>query len=111
MFREDKLTVKRDIYEKNEGEVIHLDPAIVYENIPCHLSLAANNTVKIQDAPHVYSEGTIFLDYKPNFDIRENDTLYVTTKNNQTYKLIAGEVKIYALSIQVRCRQEKIIES
>ncbi len=111
MFRRDRLTVKRAEYTVVGGEATYGNLTLIKENIPCHLSVNLNNTVKIQNAPYVLADFTLFLDYVPNLDIKENDILYVVTDRNQTYKLIAGEIKIYAFTIQIKCRQEKIIES
>lgn len=111
MFREDNLTVKREKYELNQGEAVYVEPEIVLENFPCHLSISLNNTVKIYNTPHILSDFTLFLDYDPNIELKENDILYVKTKQGQEYKLYAGEIKIYSLTVQIKCRQNKIIES
>ncbi|MCD8024528.1 MAG: hypothetical protein LUE64_03240 [Candidatus Gastranaerophilales bacterium] len=111
MFKNDTLTVKREVYELNEGVVTYLEPQIIYEELPCHLSIVLNATSKTNAIPFLYSDFTLFIDYDSNLRIKENDILYVTTSKNQEYKLYAGEVKIYNFSIQIKCRQEKIIES
>lgn len=111
MFRKDRLTVKRKKYIKVNGETNYLEPEIIAENVPCHLSVSLNNTAFLNGTPYVYSNFMLFLNPDIDFFIKENDILYVKTSKKQEYKLIAGEIKIYDLTIQVKCKQEKIIES
>ena len=111
MFRSDKLTVKRENYNIVEGEAIHLEPVLVAKDVPCHLSISLNNTCKINGAPYIAADFTIFLNSNLKINIKENDILFVTSDKYQEYKLYAGEVKIYNLTTQIKCRQEKIIES
>ncbi len=111
MFKDDRLTVKREHYELIEGEAIYSNPVVVFEDIPCHLSVSLNNTTKINSAPFLESEYTLFLDYDPNININKNDILLVKTSKNEHYKLFAGDIKAYNHSIQIKCKQQKIIES
>lgn len=110
MFRKDKLTVKREEYRIIKGEAVFWGLKTLEEDIPCHLSVNLNNTVKINNAPFILSDFTLFLDFNPQIDIKENDLLFVTTDKSQDYKLYAGEVKFYGLTVQIKCRQEKITE-
>ena len=109
MFRKDRLTIKRKTYEIQKGEAFYLEDTIVAEDIPCHLSVSLNNAVSIKGVPTIVSSFTLFLD-PFDIDIQENDILHVTS-NGQTYKLYAGEIKFYDMSIQIKCMQNKIIES
>ena len=111
MFRDDRLTVEREVCKLVEGEVIYDKPLCVAKDVPCHLSVSLNNTDKILNVPSLISDYTLFLNTNVNFEITENDILYITTSKNQRYKLFAGEVKIYNQTVQVKCRQKKIIES
>lgn len=110
MFRSDRVTIKRDVYELVQGEVVHEDQLLVAEDVPCHLSVILNNTFDIKGAPCIVSDFTLFVNSNVK-NIKENDVLSIETKSGQTYKLYAGEIKIYNLTTQIKCRQEKIIES
>lgn len=111
MFRNDFLTIERETYKIKDGEAIYEDRILISKDIPCHLSVELNNLVDKYGTPSLRSDFTLFLDYFPNLDIKENDVLTIKTKRNQTYKLYAGEIKMYTLTVQIKCRQEKIIES
>lgn len=111
MFRKDILTVKRENYETIKGLVTEQNETLIAKDIPCHLSISLNNTSKENKVPYLKSDFTLFLSPKINFEIKQNDILYVLTPKNRTYKLFAGEIKIYDFSIQIKCRQNKIIET
>ena len=111
MFRDDKVTITRENYTLIQGEAIYTEPEIVARNVPCHLSIGFNNTVKINNTPYLVSDFTLFLNPNQKFTVKENDTLTVTTSKNENFKLYAGQIKLYGLGIQIKCRQEKIIES
>lgn len=111
MFRNDVLSVQREVYEVIEGEAVYKDKEIILENIPCHLSVSLNNPIDVHDIPSFKADFTLFLDYFPNLDIKTNDILLIKTSKNQEYKLFAGDIKIYSLSVQIKCRQEKVVES
>lgn len=110
MFRYDYLTIKRDEYALFRGEAIHSEKTIA-KGIPCHLSLSLNEVINELNTPQIKSSHVLFLDYDPSLDIKENDKLIVETSKGKTYILYAGEVLFYNLSIQVRCRQERVLES
>ncbi len=111
MFRNDKVTIEREVYSLIQGEAVYGKPVCIASDVPCHLSVSLNNTDKILNVPYLISDFTLFLDSNPKFEIKENDILYVTTSKNQKYKLYAGDIKIYNLTVQVKCAQKKIIES
>lgn len=111
MFRKDRLTVKREIYEIKEGEALYKEPEVIIENVKCHLSVNLTNTIKKDGFPYLVSDFTLFLDYDPKISVKENDILLIQTSKGQNYKLYSGEVKIYNRTIQIKCRQEKVIES
>lgn len=111
MFRHDKLIVTRENYSLVSGEKVYNTPEIIGYDIPCHLSVNLNNTSQINGAPHVISDFKLFLDASLDIDIKENDKLIVQSADNKIYELYAGEIKTYNLTTQVRCRQEKIVES
>ena len=111
MFRGDKLTVKRENYTIVNGEVVYLEPVIIAMDVPCHLSISLNNSAKLNGAPYIASDFTLFLNSNLKVNVKENDILLITSDKFQEYKLYAGEVKIYNLTTQIKCRQEKIIES
>lgn len=110
MFRNDFLTVKRENYTVVDN-LATKSYETIYENIPCHLSVNLNNTANIQNTPYINAEFTIYLNADEKIQIKENDKLFVVTPQNRTYELIAGETKTYNLTTQIKCRQEKIIES
>ena len=110
MFKNDLLTVKRENYETVDNLAVKKFET-VYENIPCHLSVNLNNTACNQNVPFLNSEFTIYLYFNEKIQIKENDKLYVTTSKGEAYELYAGAVKLYNFTIQIKCRQEKIIES
>ncbi len=110
-MRKDKLTATRETYQCVSGEVHYLEPIIVAQNIPCHLSSGLENVVYLDKTPYIISNYTLFLDYDQNIQIKENDTLYVQTQRGENYKLRAGEIKKYNLTIQIKCTQKKILES
>ncbi len=110
MFKNDILTVKRENYEVINN-LATKKYETVYENIPCHLAINLNNTSYSQNVPLLNSEFTIYLNFDEKIQIKENDKLCVVTSKGEIYTLYAGGVKIYNFSIQIKCRQEKIIES
>lgn len=110
MFKNDLLTVKREIYEIQDNLAVK-NFETIYENIPCHLSVNLNNTSKFQNVSFLNSEFMIYLSFDENILIKENDQLKVKTSKNENYTLYAGAIKFYNFSIQIKCRQEKIIES
>lgn len=111
MFKKDKLTIKRENYSLINGEAVYLEPIIIAQNVPCHLSVTINNTAKLNGAPYIAADFTLFINSNLKINVKENDILFITTEKFQEYKLYAGEIKIYNLTTQIKCRQEKIIES
>ena len=111
MFRDDLMTLKREIYHLQEGLALYDNEILIAKNVPCHLSTTLNNTVKRDNVPYLNADFTLFLNSDNDIEIKQNDILYITTSKNQTYRLYAGEVKKYNLSVQVKCRQEKIAET
>ncbi len=111
MYRMDKLTIKREIYTLDMGEAVYQEAITIAQDIPCHLSVNLNNTEKVNHIPVKRNSFVLFLNSNPRIDIQENDILLVETPKKQKYKLYAGEIKIYNFSIQIKCKQEKIIES
>ena len=108
MFRDDICRVLRPKKEKINGEVIYLDPEVVYEFVPCHLSRGAL-------APAEQSQSTATVDYKytlftdNKYIIRPNDIIEVTTLQQQYFKLRAGQTKRYRLTAQTNCEVLKIV--
>lgn len=111
MFRRDKLTVKREDKKLENNECVYAGEKTVHKDIPCHLSISLNNTSEINAAPYLISSFTLFLNYNPEILIKENDILYIETNKSQKYRLYAGEIKIYNLTTQIKCMQQKNIES
>ncbi len=110
MIRRDKLTVERESFELVFGEKVYLPPKIMAKDVPCHLSVTLNNTCKLNGAPYNFADFTLFTDTRLKLDIKENDTLIIDTDKNQHYRLYAGEIKVYGITTQIKCRQEKVIE-
>ena len=110
MFKNDLLTVKRENYTVTDNLAVKKFET-VYEDIPCHLSVNLNNVAYIQNTPFINSEFMVYLNFDEKIQIKENDELTITTSKGEHYKLYAGAIKIYNFSIQIKCKQEKIIES
>lgn len=108
MFRDDVLTVKREVYEIIEGGVTNKRIETIAENIPCHLSVNITPSAKSYGVPCVLSDFVLFV--SSEIDIKTNDILIVISKKVQRYELFAGDIKIYGLTTQIKCTQEKIIE-
>jgi len=108
MFRDDKLTVKREVYEVVEGSIENERIETVEDNVPCHLSVNLTTVVDSFNVPYLLSDFTLFVN--GGLNIKPNDILIVATKQGQIYELFAGEIKMYGVTTQIKCRQEKIIE-
>ena len=110
MFKNDLLSVQRENYTVQNNLAV-TEYETIYENIPCHLSVNLNNVAVIQNAPFINSKFTIYLNFDEKIQIKENDKRTVTTSKGENYTLYAGAMKIYNITIQIKCRQEKILES
>lgn len=108
MFRNDICTIRRPIAEKINGETIWSEE-IVYENIPCHLSVKALSALnQTQSTATVLLDYVLFIDLKEGVTINKNDIIDVTTGRGDKYELKAGESHKYPLTIQTHCEDNKV---
>lgn len=109
MLRADKLTVKRLIETKLNGEWSSVEE-VVYSNIPCHLAVRS-----LDDVQQTQSRGVTPLDFKLFLDTAQkvklqlNDIAEVKTSQGQAYTLWVGEGFIYPLTSQYQLKRDKIV--
>ena len=109
MFREDVCTIKRAYIENIQGEEVYGDPVIVYDNVPCHLSVQSISPVnQTQSTATVLLDYTLFVDTNLGVTINPNDYIYITTSQGQKYELRAGESHKYRLTTQTHCEKVKV---
>lgn len=108
MFRDDICKISRAKKEKINGEVVHLEPTLIYEGVMCNLSKNKLTTVnQSQSTASVDYEFTLFTDC--DVHIEPNDIIEVTTAEGQQFKLRVGQSKRYLLSTQTNCKDIKIV--
>lgn len=108
MFRDDRCTIKRPLSEKVKGEVIYGTPEMIYENIPCHLSVKALSPVnQSQSTAKVLLDYVLFIDTKLGITINKNDIVEVLTAHGDKFELRAGESHKYKLTTQTHCEKNK----
>ena len=108
MLRDDICKINRAKKEKINGEVVYLEPSVIYDNVMCNLSknkLTAVN--QSQSTASVDYNFTLFTDC--NIHIEPNDIIEVTTAQGQFFKLRAGQSKRYLLSTQTNCKDIQIV--
>ena len=109
MFRNDRCTIKRPTKTNINGEVIYLPETVIYENVPCHLSVKALSPVnQSQSTATVMLDYVLFIDTKLGITINKNDIVEVTTAQGDSYKLRAGESHKYPLTTQTHCETDKV---
>lgn len=110
MFRNDKFTLYRPKKEIVEGEQIWLDPELIAENIPCHLSVKAISPLnQSQSTATVLYDYVLFYDTALNLTINANDIIEVTTAQGQSYRLRAGESHKYPITTQTHCEDDSVV--
>ena len=110
MFRNDIFTLKRPKKEIVEGEIIWLDPELIAENIPCHLSVKTISPLnQSQSTATVLYDYVLFYDTALNLTINANDIIEVTTAQGQSYKLRAGESHKYPITTQTHCEVDSVV--
>lgn len=110
MFRNDRCTIKRPLIENINGEDIYSENMTVYSNVPCHLSVGSVSAVnQSQSTAKVMYDFKLFIDTCLGVVIKPNDLIEVTTVQGQEYSLRAGESKIYALTTQTYCEDNKVV--
>lgn len=110
MFRNDKCTIKRPTKTKINGEVIYLPETVIYENVPCHLSVKALSPVnQSQSTATVLLDYVLFIDTKLGITINKNDVIVVTQGvSGEIIELRAGESHKYPLTTQTHCETDKV---
>lgn len=110
MFRDDTCTIKRPVKTIVEGETIWSEPAAVYTNVPCHLSVKTiSPTEQTQSTASVLYDFKLFTDTALNISIEPNDIIEVKTSQGQNYNLRAAENHKYRLTTQTHCEDTKIV--
>jgi hypothetical protein len=109
MFRDARCRIKRPTKTKVNGEVIYLPETVIYENVPCHLSVKALSPVNQSDSTAtVLLDYVLFIDTKLGITINKNDIVEVTTAQGDSYSLRAGESHKYPLTTQTHCETDKV---
>lgn len=110
MFRNDRCIIKRPTKTNINGEVIYLPDTVIYDNIPCHLSVKSLSPVNQSDSTaKVLLDYVLFIDTKENVTIEKNDVIVVTQGvSGKTITLRAGESQKYPLTIQTHCEIDKV---
>lgn len=110
MFRDDICTIKRPAKTVVEGETIWSEPAPIYTNVPCHLSVKAlDPVIQSMSTASLKYDFKLFIDTASGIDIRPNDIVEVKTAQGQVFSLKACESFRYKLSVQTLCEERKIV--
>ena len=109
MFRNDKCVIKRKEKTKVNGEVIYGDEVVIYENVPCHLSVKALSPINQSDSTaKVLLDYVLFINTNLGVTINKNDIVEVVTKFGDSYRLRAGESHKYPFTTQTHCEVNKV---
>ena len=110
MFRNDLATIKRPTKTKIKNQTVYNEPMVIYENIPCHLSIKSLSAVnQSQSTATVAYSFELFVDTSLNIIIEPNDIVEIVTSQGEEYKLKAGQSHKYNLTTQTTLEDIDIV--
>ena len=110
MFRNDLATIKRPTKIKIKNQTVYNEPMVIYENIPCHLSIQALSAVNQSQSTAVVTHSfKLFVDTSLNITIEPNDIVEITTSYGEKYELRAGQSHKYNLTTQTTLEETDIV--